>query len=135
MSAGVGYPKNFSESELACKSGASCPYPDRLRHLAWTLQAIRDEFGSPIRINSGYRSPEHNKQVGGVKNSQHVEARAADLVPVSGGASELSRLVLVILDLAESGFIPNGGVGVYKTFVHYDMRTSGSARWGKINNE
>ena len=127
------YPKNFSKSELDCKSGADCPYPDRLRHLAWTLQAIRDEFGAPIKVNSGYRSPEHNKKVGGVRNSQHVEALAADLVPAKGGEAELNRLVLVILDLAESRFIPRGGVGVYKTFVHYDIRCSGSARWGKIN--
>lgn len=125
----AGYPKNFSPSELQCKSGADCPYPDRLRHLAWTLQAIRDEFGAPIRINSGYRSPDHNLSVGGVRSSQHVKARAADLTPSSGDSEELARLIGVIMSLIDAGKIPNGGVGTYSTFVHYDTRVSGPTRW------
>jgi len=124
-----GYPKNFTRSELDCKSGSDCPYPDRLRHLAWVLQVIRDEFGYPIRVNSGYRSKDHNRAVGGAANSQHVKARAADLVPSSGDFEDLQRLIAVIMDLIEAGKIPNGGVGVYGTFVHYDIRVSGPARW------
>ena len=124
-----GYPKNFSPEELSCKSGADCPYTDRLRHLAWTLQVIRDAFGAPIRVNSGYRSPKHNKAVGGVSSSQHIKARAADLAPASGDLDDLRRLAEVIEDLATSGKIPNGGIGVYGTFVHYDTRIGGPARW------
>jgi uncharacterized protein YcbK (DUF882 family) len=123
------YPQNFSPEELQCKSGGSCPYPDRLRHLAWTLQTIRDAFGQPIRVNSAYRTPEHNKAVGGARNSQHVKARAADLVPSSGDLSDLRRLVEVIEALIAGGKIPNGGVGTYSTFVHYDIRVNGPARW------
>ena len=123
-----GYPPNFKESELACRSGADCPYPDRLRHLAWTLQVIRNSFGSPIRVNSAYRSPEHNKKVGGVKNSQHLEAVAADLAPASGKSEDLDRLIAVVSGLAATGKIPNGGIGTYNTFVDYDMRPSGPAR-------
>jgi uncharacterized protein YcbK (DUF882 family) len=125
-----GFPPNFSYAELRCKSGDQCPYADRLRHLAWTLQVIRDEFGKPIRVNSGYRSPEHNKEVGGVKNSQHVQARAADLTPASGRDSDLDDLKQVVERLALAGKIPDGGIGNYATFVHYDMRPSGPARWG-----
>lgn len=125
-----GYPPNFSYSELRCKSGDRCPYDDRLRHLAWTLQTIRNEFGKPIRVNSGYRSPEYNKEVGGVSNSQHVHARAADLAPASGRDDDLAELKRVVEELAIAGKIPNGGIGKYATFVHYDMRTSGPARWG-----
>ena len=125
-----GYPRNFTPGELACKSGEDCPYPDRLRHLAWTLQTIRDAFGAPISVNSGYRSPKHNKAVGGVSSSQHVKARAADLAPSSGDSEDLQRLIAVVMALIEAGKIPNGGVGVYGTFVHYDMRPSGPARWG-----
>lgn len=124
-----GYPKNFSRSELQCKSGADCPYPDRLRHLAWTLQAIREDFGAPIRVNSGYRSKEHNLAVGGVSSSQHVKARAADLTPASGNMDDLARLIEVIMSLIATGKIPNGGVGTYGTFVHYDTRLSGPTRW------
>ena len=124
-----GFPPNFSEAELNCNSGAECPYPDRLRHLAWTLQAIREYYGKPIRVNSGYRSPEHNAKIGGVRNSQHVQALAADLAPTTGKAEDLDRLTAVVSGLAATGKIPNGGIGTYKTFVHYDMRSSGPARW------
>jgi len=124
-----GFPPNFSEAELNCNSGAECPYPDRLRHLAWTLQTIREYYGKPIRVNSGYRSPEHNAKIGGVRNSQHVQALAADLAPTTGKAEDLDRLIAVVSGLAATGKIPNGGIGTYKTFVHYDMRSSGPARW------
>ena len=124
-----GYPPNFAPSELACRSGDRCPHPDRLRHLAWTLQAIRDEFGKPIRVTSAYRSPEHNKEVGGVKNSQHVQAVAADLQPYSNRDDDMEELIQVVLRLTASGKIPNGGVGIYNSFVHYDMRPNGPARW------
>ena len=124
-----GFPPNFSEAELNCNSGAECPYPDRLRNLAWTLQTIREYYGKPIRVNSGYRSPEHNAKIGGVRNSQHVQALAADLAPTTGKAEDLDRLTAVVSGLAATGKIPNGGIGTYKTFVHYDMRSSGPARW------
>ena len=123
------YTPNFSEQELSCNSGADCPYPDRLRHLAWTLQTIRDAYGKPIRVNSGYRSPEHNAKIGGVRNSQHVQALAADLTPTTGETKDLDRLIAVVSGLAATGKIPNGGIGTYKTFVHYDMRPNGPARW------
>ena len=42
------------------------------------LQPLRDRFG-PIRITSGYRCPELNRAVGGVKNSQHLQGEAADI--------------------------------------------------------
>ena len=124
-----GYPPNFAESELTCRSGAECPYPDRLRHLAWALQTIRDAYGGPIRVNSGYRSPKHNAKIGGAKNSQHVQALAADLAPASGEEFDLNRVVSVVSGLAATGKIPNGGIGTYRTFVHYDMRPTGPARW------
>ena len=50
------------------------------------LNPIREKYGKPIRISSGYRCPQLNKEVGGVANSQHVTGEAADLVPTSGGS-------------------------------------------------
>jgi uncharacterized protein YcbK (DUF882 family) len=123
------YPQNFSYKELRCKSGDECAYPDRLRHLAWTLQLIRDEYGKPIRVNSGYRSPEYNKEIGGARKSQHMYARAADLAPWSGRDDDLADLVKAIERLVITGKIPNGGIGTYRTFVHYDIRPNGPARW------
>lgn len=43
------------------------------------LDPIREWYGKPIYVNSGYRCPELNKAVGGVNNSQHVNGQAADI--------------------------------------------------------
>ena len=51
-----------------------------LRYLAENiLQPIRDHFGKPVRLNSGYRGPELNACVGGSKRSQHCKGEAADI--------------------------------------------------------
>lgn len=43
------------------------------------LDPLREAFGKPIIVNSGYRCPELNKAVGGAKTSQHVKGLAADI--------------------------------------------------------
>lgn len=43
------------------------------------LDPLRDEFGMPIYVNSGYRCPALNAAVGGVKHSQHLRGEAADI--------------------------------------------------------
>jgi hypothetical protein BACCOPRO_00949 len=58
----------------------------------WEEYCERYSLGTPaIRITSGYRSPELNKAVGGVKNSAHVEGYAADLQPVNGKQDEFEK--------------------------------------------
>lgn len=58
----------------------------------WEEYCERYSLGTPaIRISSGYRSPELNKAVGGVKNSAHVEGYAADLQPVNGNQDEFEK--------------------------------------------
>lgn len=50
-----------------------------LLDLATKLTCLRIVFGSPIIVNSGYRSPEVNSLVGGVSNSKHIDGLAADI--------------------------------------------------------
>ena len=58
----------------------------------WEEYCERYSLGTPaIRISSGFRSPELNKAVGGVKNSAHVEGYAADLQPVNGNQDEFEK--------------------------------------------
>ena len=58
----------------------------------WEEYCERYSLGTPaIRISSGYRSPELNKAVGGVRNSAHVEGYAADLQPVNGKQGEFEK--------------------------------------------
>lgn len=68
---------NFKRSEFACNCG--CGSDDISLTLVDLVQKIRDYIGKPITISSGIRCPKHNKQEGGVANSQHVLGTAADL--------------------------------------------------------
>lgn len=65
-----------------------------IRRLANYLQRIRNCYGRPISINSGYRCKELNAIVGGTKNSQHVSGEAADLT--TGSRNENKRLFELI---------------------------------------
>lgn len=118
----TGEPKtaNFSLSELACKDGTAVPkiYYGNAQSLMEQLQIIRDYIGVPIHINSGYRTPQHNKSVGGATNSMHLLTKAADLVAVGFTAATLANK---IEELIKAGKIKNGGVGRYSSFVHYDI--------------
>lgn len=59
-----------------------------IKHIALRfLQPLRDHFGLPVTITSGYRSPEVNKAVGGSKTSQHTKGEAVDFV-VKGKTNE-----------------------------------------------
>ena len=49
------------------------------------LEPLREHFGEPIYVSSGYRCPELNKAVGGVRNSQHMRGEAVDICPVING--------------------------------------------------
>jgi len=76
------------------------------------LDAIREDAGIPFRITSGYRTPEHNMKVGGVKTSAHRLGRAVDIQAVSGHDK------FVIVQAAIRQGIMRIGIG--KTFVHLD---------------
>ena len=74
----------FTRSDTAKRLGIEneCSSVEQVLNLAYlchmVLQPLRDRFG-PIRITSGYRCPELNRAVGGVKNSQHMRGEAADI--------------------------------------------------------
>ena len=110
---------NFKVKEFACNDGSDTVLiSDKLVDL---LQKIRDHFGVAVTINSGYRTSSYNKKVGGVSNSQHVKGTAADIV-VKGVDP------LTVAQYAEYIMPNSGGIGVYQTFTHVDVRTSRS-RW------
>lgn len=64
------------------------------------LDKVREMWGKPIGVNSGYRSPELNKAVGGAKNSQHLRGEAAD---ITTGTKENNRK---LFDLIVASDIP-----------------------------
>jgi len=121
---------NFSKSEFNCKCG--CEMPDdvlkNIKTLAIQLQVLRERSNEPISINSAYRCKSHNHSIGGVKNSQHVLGKAADIVVNNFTPNEVANM---IENMLRNEFLPSfniGGLGRYNTFTHIDIR-SYMARW------
>lgn len=121
--------RNFDLKEFESKDGASTPFEVtvNLKELAINLQVIRDKVNNPISINSGYRSPSHNKRVGGAERSQHKLGTAAD-IKIKG--MRPNEVYAIIENLIKEGKLKEGGLGLYSTFVHYDIRGT-KARWKK----
>ena len=119
----------FRVRELRCRDGTDAVLIDE--ELVIVLQCIREHFGKPVHITSGYRTAEHNAAVGGSKSSQHLLGRAADFY-VEGVD------VATVAAYAETLLPGRGGIGRYpkdakhptrKTgWVHIDTR-AGKSRW------
>jgi uncharacterized protein YcbK (DUF882 family) len=107
--------KYFSEHEFdspdAIGSGAEMDL-----QFVRLLDQLRQIIGTPIYINSGYRTEQHNMEVGGVPFSAHTKGLAADIRIVGN-----EQRYWVISKALELGFTR---IGVAKTFVHLDLDTS-----------
>ncbi len=119
--------QNFSKIEFESRDGSIMPSDviENLKELAKNLQKLRNHFGEPIHINSAYRSPQHNANIGGSPNSQHLLGKAADITMKNFTPKQIC---LLIEKLINKGEISEGGVGLYNGFVHYDIRGT-RARW------
>ena len=119
--------RNFNSEEFECNCG--CEMPDWVRlnnyYLADQLQILRDGLGAPIHITNAYRCESHNKAVGGAKNSQHLQGKAADLQVAGIDSKDLHFTIEAFI---KDGIMLDGGLGLYDTFVHYDIREE-KARW------
>ena len=114
--------ENFLVREFRCKDGS-----DKILiepKLATILQEIRDYFGSPIIINSGYRSQEYNSKVGGSKNSLHTTGEAADI--------KVSNVPCNIVATYLDARYPNSlGIEVAEndSYIHIDIRKNRWRAW------
>jgi len=111
--------KDFKVKEFACKDGSDAVFI--AYQLLVILQKVRDHFGKPVVINSAYRTPSHNKKVGGATTSQHLYGTAADIVVKGVDPDEVA-------DYVETLMPRKGGIGRYATFTHVDVRQNRS-RW------
>lgn len=107
----IQFTTNFNQREFDC-SCRFCSLTVVDLKLMTQLQLFRDHLGKSIKITSGYRCETYNREIGGVKNSQHALGKAADIV-VNGMNTE---------DLAKEAKKFFTGVGTYDTFVHVDVR-------------
>jgi len=118
---------NFSLIEFKSKDGAE--FPDdvlvNIRFLAEALQIIRNEVNRPITITSGYRSPQHNKNIKGALKSMHLTGMAADFRVSGMTPKEVFDLVDNLID---KGLIPQGGLKAYSSWIHYDIAGT-KRRW------
>jgi uncharacterized protein YcbK (DUF882 family) len=119
--------ENFSLWEFRCRDGTNVPdeFMENVQKLAENLQVLREVVKEPIRVISGYRTKKYNTRIGGARRSQHMYAKAADIKISGMTPKEVKEL---IDNLIVVGAMHRGGVGIYRTFVHYDVRGR-NARW------
>lgn len=113
---------HFKLREFKCKCG-QCTHTTVDDNLLQLLENIRSHFGKPVVINSGYRCPSWNTAVGGSSKSQHMLGKAAD-IRIKGVAPK------AIYDYCRT-IMPHGGLGLYPTFVHVDVRDGNLTTWRK----
>ena len=109
---------NFRVREFACQDGSDPIFIDS--ELVSVLQKIRNHFGKAVTITSAYRTPNHNKNVGGTTYSQHLDGKAADIKVQGIAPKDVAQYAETLLD--------EGGIGIYNTFTHIDVRSTKS-RW------
>lgn len=106
---------HFKVKEFACRDGSQIVFIDE--YLVSILEILRNKIKRPIIINSGYRTPEQNKRVGGARYSYHMRGMAADIRTDGMTAKELAKKLNEI--------VPNEcGIIVYENWVHFDVRHS-----------
>ncbi len=117
--------REFERSEVAdakhiCNVITSFEVRDSILALAENvLQPLRDAWGEPLKVNSGYRCKALNAAVGGVPTSQHVKGEAADIA--AGDPVKLARLAVKL-------GLPFDQMILYPTFVHFSHRLNGEQR-------
>jgi uncharacterized protein YcbK (DUF882 family) len=131
---------HFTVAEFSCH-GSGKPYPsewvdDRLQALCGVLDAVRDAWGGPLTVVSGYRDPAYNQALfdqsaarnhgvsGVARNSQHIQGRAADVRPANPTVDRVRELHGLVLTLCSQGRTMEslGGLGLYPNWVHLDVR-------------
>ena len=129
----------FVKSETARKLGIdNTPPTEVIAHLGELvfslLQPIRDAWGAPIIVTSGYRCPALNKAVGGVETSSHLTGYAADIRPEK--AKDLPHLKILIQAVVLAQKIPfdqilferHGGA----EWIHISVRRNNGEQRGQL---
>lgn len=114
---------HFSRQELACPCCGRLQLEERL---LIALEKLRSLANGPVLVHDGYRCPKHNREVGGVPDSEHTRGCAAD---ISLAKISLQRMYELALEVPE---FRDGGIGVYDGgFLHVDVRPR-RARWARV---
>ena len=110
---------NFSPAEIACRGSGSLRVHEEALD---KLQALRDRLGKPLIVRSAYRSPAHNRAVGGAARSKHLHGTAFDIAMTNHDPVAFEAAARAV-GFKGFGFYPRSG------FMHIDL---GPARqWGE----
>lgn len=110
---------HFSRKEFACSD--NCGFNACDIELVDVLEKVRERFGRPVIVHCGCRCLDKNKSVGSKDTSKHIRGIACDFHIDSVTPLEIAGYLETIM--------PDfGGIGVYKTFNHVDIRDN-KARW------
>lgn len=83
------------------------------------LDPLREKWGAPIRVSSGYRCPKLNKAIGGAAGSQHMKGEAADITSLSDSRNDNMALLQLLL---------NSGI-VFDQVISEDVDSMGRPNW------
>ncbi|MCQ2231410.1 MAG: D-Ala-D-Ala carboxypeptidase family metallohydrolase [Paludibacteraceae bacterium] len=93
------------------------------------LDPLREAWGKPLHVNSGYRCPDLNRAIGGAKTSDHMYGNAADITTIHSNRSERIRMNRQLFDLCEKMNIPfkqlideSGYTWVHISFSPYSLK-------------
>ncbi len=125
--------EDFDREEFDCKDGTVVPSELMLNVtvLAENLQKLRDYLDRPVRVNSAYRTPTHNENVGGVDGSYHTYAMAADISAQDTTPEEVYCAIKHLIARGGTDGMQDGGLGYYGPdgHIHYDI--GNVRRWTK----
>lgn len=123
----------FSPSEIACRGSGTVMLTDEAVDALDRLDRLRERMGHPLIVTSGYRSPEHNRRVGGAPRSMHMRGVAFDISMANVDPHRFER------EAKACGF---QGIGLYppqkpsggRNFIHIDTRSTPwrGAQWGEF---
>ena len=121
--------KYFKIDEFKCKCG-NCQLPENCppQALIDVLENIREHFGKPVIINSGYRCKEHNAKVGGAPASRHTFGDAVDIRVSDTKTMDVYNYVIQTFDDRPYGIAKKIIADPFRGFVHIDTRGK-KARW------
>lgn len=91
------------------------------------LDPLRERYGRPIHVSSGYRCPRLNKAVGGAPTSQHVKGEAADIyVANKRDKSMLFSMIYYLLPFDQ--LIWENGTDEAPAWIHVSYRDGNNRR-------
>jgi hypothetical protein len=117
--------ENFTLYEMSCKSAGNALIltPEALLHLT-VMQYLRKWYNKPMTVNSWYRTVEHNKTVGGAKDSAHLTCTACDIALPAGWTDAQWQNMAEKWYLLCKEHLPytGGSIEIAPTWMHFDIR-------------